>query len=112
MYLNSFGRAHQDEPSILKPLEQCCTVRLSTFNKLYEFHTGPRPLSDLMRESLKKDPLNLVLTEPHLLAMDRRVEGVLDVIRRCVQANLPAAVFLDDILQTFTPFNNRNIRQT
>nr|XP_042908499.1 extracellular serine/threonine protein CG31145-like [Parasteatoda tepidariorum] len=100
-----FGRADQDEPSILKPLEQCCIVRLSTFNKLYEFHAGPRPLSDLMRESLKKDPLYPVLTEPHLLAMDRRVEGVLDVIRRCVQANLPAAVFLDDILQTYFSSN-------
>ena len=38
-----------------------------------------------MRESLWGDPLRPVLTEPHLLALDRRLKRVLEVVRGCVR---------------------------
>lgn len=38
-----------------------------------------------MRQSMAKDPLNPILWEPHLVALDRRVEIILKGIRDCVQ---------------------------
>jgi hypothetical protein len=87
-----FGRALHDEMSILAPLYQCCAVRLSTVTTLLDLHlgqpsaggSGGGKLSDRMRRSLSKDPLNPVITEAHLEALDRRVSIVLDNIYRCV----------------------------
>lgn len=40
-----------------------------------------------MRESLKKDPVAPVLWEPHLEALDRRVDIILNGIRDCMKKN-------------------------
>lgn len=83
-----FGRAMHDEMSILAPLYQCCTVRLSTVRTLLELSDGRSDggrLSERMRRSLSKDPLHPVITEAHLEALDRRVDIVLDQIYRCVR---------------------------
>lgn len=37
-----------------------------------------------MRKSLAKDPVNPVLAEPHLVALDRRVTIILHHIRDCL----------------------------
>lgn len=37
-----------------------------------------------MRESLSKDPLAPVLAEKHLIALDRRVQIILQQVRICV----------------------------
>ncbi|KAH9640746.1 hypothetical protein HF086_007317, partial [Spodoptera exigua] len=79
----AFGKAFHDELSILAPLLQCCLVRHTTLAMLLKFHNGV-PLSKVLRESLKLDPLNPILWEPHLLALDRRVLIILDAIRNCV----------------------------
>lgn len=92
-----FGRAFHDEHSILRPLLQCCVLRLSTFNRIYMFHNGPSRLSELLRESMASDPVSPVLTEAHLKALDRRVGFVLDAVRRCLAVNRPELVFLDDL---------------
>lgn len=42
-------------------------------------------LSEVMRESLDSDLLRPVLTEPHLLALDRRLEKVLRAVQRCIR---------------------------
>lgn len=42
-------------------------------------------LSDVMRESLDADPLRPILTEPHLSALDRRLQKVLRAVQRCVR---------------------------
>uniref|UniRef100_A0AAQ5YLU5 FAM20 C-terminal domain-containing protein n=1 Tax=Amphiprion ocellaris TaxID=80972 RepID=A0AAQ5YLU5_AMPOC len=78
-----FGKHSQDETSILAPLSQCCIADRFYQNCLLarsEFR-----LSDVMRESLEGDPLRPVLTEPHLLALDRRLQKVLRVVQRCVR---------------------------
>ncbi|GFT63079.1 hypothetical protein NPIL_301191, partial [Nephila pilipes] len=92
-----FGRTNYDEDTIILPLLQCCVIRLSTFNRLYSFHIGPKRLSDLMRETMDNDPIKPVLIEPHLKALDRRVGKILGVIRLCLNANSPDLVFLDDM---------------
>jgi len=80
----AFGRANHDEISILAPLYQCCMVRFSTVSKLLSFHSGPVQLSAALNASLVTDPITPVLTDPHLLALDRRVSLVLQTVRECI----------------------------
>lgn len=44
-------------------------------------------LSDVMRESLLEDQLAPVLTEPHLLALDRRLQIILKTVKDCIEAH-------------------------
>ncbi|XP_045476439.1 extracellular serine/threonine protein CG31145 [Harmonia axyridis] len=80
-----FGKPFHDEISILAPILQCCMLRESTLQKLIRFHNGPIKLSEAMRQSMAKDPLTPILWEPHLVALDRRVEIILKGMRDCVQ---------------------------
>ncbi|KAH8280963.1 hypothetical protein KR054_005890, partial [Drosophila jambulina] len=84
-----FGRPYHDELSILAPVLQCCLIRKSTLVKLLEFHNGPKTLSQLMSESLSQDPVNPVLWQPHLEALDRRTGIILQSIRDCIKRNPP-----------------------
>lgn len=97
-----FGQAFQDDMSILKPLIQCCALRVSTLkmllkwvhinkhwilikkNIIFRFYNGPKPLSDILRESLANDPIAPILWEPHLAALDRRVKIILETVRQCI----------------------------
>ncbi|CAH0723275.1 unnamed protein product, partial [Brenthis ino] len=79
----AFGKAFHDELSILAPLLQCCLVRHTTLLVLLKHHNGA-PLSKVLRESMKADPVSPILWEPHLAALDRRVVIVLDAIRKCI----------------------------
>nr|XP_043067660.1 extracellular serine/threonine protein CG31145 isoform X2 [Drosophila bipectinata] len=87
-----FGRPYHDELSILAPVLQCCLIRKSTLIKLLEFHNGPKPLSQLMSESLSQDPIRPVLWQPHLDALDRRTGIILQSIRDCIKRNPPGEV--------------------
>ncbi|XP_051863143.1 uncharacterized protein LOC117576526 [Drosophila albomicans] len=84
-----FGRPFHDELSILAPVLQCCLIRKTTLTKLLEFHNGPKPLSQVMGESLSNDPVSPVLWQPHLEALDRRVGIILQSIRDCIKRNPP-----------------------
>lgn len=79
-----FGKANHDEISILAPIYQCCMIRSSTLSTLYRFHSGSAPLSKLMEEAMDQDPLKPILLKPHLLALDRRVGIILQMIRSCL----------------------------
>lgn len=92
-----FGKPYHDEMSILAPIYQCCIIRQSTLKRLLELYLGPERLSDLLRTSLKNDPVDPVLTEPHLLALDRRLRIILDIIRECLQDKRPDDVIIYDI---------------
>ncbi|KAF3853397.1 hypothetical protein F7725_014085 [Dissostichus mawsoni] len=89
-----FGKHSQDEMSILAPLSQCCI------------------LSDVMRESLKGDSLQPVLTEPHLLALDRRLQKVLRAVQRCVRRLGEEDVITKDFVKsTATPQINTEMKK-
>jgi len=112
----AFGKANHDEMSILAPLYrvsllyinfvnddilfQCCVIRHSTVSTLLMYNSGPIPLSAALNRSLTTDPINPVLTDPHLLALDRRIILVLQVIRECLDsADTPESViFIRDHL--------------
>ncbi|KAL8593352.1 hypothetical protein ACOMHN_067308 [Nucella lapillus] len=78
-----FGKSHQDEASCMAPLLQCCTIRLSTLQRLVRLYAGPRPLSAVLRQSLTRDAVWPVLLESHLQALDRRLLKVLQAVRTC-----------------------------
>ncbi|XP_057572564.1 pseudokinase FAM20A [Hippopotamus amphibius kiboko] len=82
-----FGRHSHDEISILAPLSQCCRIKRKTLLHLQLLAQADYRLSDVMRESLLEDPLTPVLTEPHLLALDRRLQTVLRTVQGCIEAH-------------------------
>ena len=80
-----FGKAHQDEVTkILAPMTQCCMIRKSTLETLLNFHNSDETLGKSLKKSLKSDPVNPVLLEPHFEALDRRVELILKTVRDCI----------------------------
>ncbi|XP_012369935.2 pseudokinase FAM20A, partial [Octodon degus] len=91
-----FGRHSHDEISILAPLSQCCMIKKKTLLHLQLLAQADYRLSDVMRESLLGDQLSPVLTEPHLLALDRRLQIVLGTVRRCIEVRGGQSVIADD----------------
>lgn len=61
-------------------------IRASTVQTLLSFHTGPAPLSSALASVLTSDPISPVLPDKHLLALDRRLEKTLGVVRDCLEA--------------------------
>ncbi|XP_043856460.1 pseudokinase FAM20A isoform X2 [Dromiciops gliroides] len=80
-----FGRHSHDEISILSPLSQCCMIKKKTLLHLQLLAHPDYRLSDVMRESLQEDQLSPVLTEPHLLALDRRLQIILKTVEGCIR---------------------------
>ncbi|CAL1542628.1 unnamed protein product [Lymnaea stagnalis] len=93
----AFGKSNYDCVSCIAPVRQCCMIRLSTLTKLIKLYVGPDSLSQLMRLSLQFDPLNPILYDPHLDALDRRVSKVLHLINSCLMEGKPwDEVIVDD----------------
>uniref|UniRef100_A0A8C4SD85 Family with sequence similarity 20 member C, like n=1 Tax=Erpetoichthys calabaricus TaxID=27687 RepID=A0A8C4SD85_ERPCA len=90
-----FGRHSHDELSILAPLRQCCRIKRSTYHRLRLLSQEEYWLSDVLRESLSRDPLTPVLSEPHLLALDRRLKIILQMISGCMKAHSRGVVYDD-----------------
>nr|XP_056718137.1 pseudokinase FAM20A [Euleptes europaea] len=82
-----FGKHSHDEISILAPLIQCCLIKKTTLLRLQLLAQPDFRLSDVMRESLLQDRLTPVLTEPHLLALDRRLQIILKTVEKCIETN-------------------------
>ncbi|XP_027968676.1 pseudokinase FAM20A isoform X2 [Eumetopias jubatus] len=98
-----FGRHSQDELSILSPLSQCCRIKKKTLLHLQLLAQADYRLSDVMRESLLEDQLSPVLTEPHLLALDRRLQIILQTVERCVEAHGEQNVIATDPSEQSAP---------
>ncbi|GCC25223.1 pseudokinase FAM20A [Chiloscyllium punctatum] len=96
-----FGKHSHDELSILAPLIQCCRIKKSTLLRLKLLSQPDYRLSDVMRESLLHDALSPVLTEPHLLALDRRLQAVLKAVQKCLQQHGFDDVIKDDVGDEF-----------
>ncbi|GCB83303.1 hypothetical protein scyTo_0023448, partial [Scyliorhinus torazame] len=92
-----FGRHSQDEPSILVPLQQCCRIRRGTFLRLQLLSTESYRLSDAMRESLQSDGLAPILSEPHLIALNRRLLAILETAKDCINRHGERKVLQDDL---------------
>ncbi|MGH0168820.1 UNVERIFIED_CONTAM: hypothetical protein FKN15_066603 [Acipenser sinensis] len=53
-------------------------------------------LSAAMRAATAHDPLHPILSEPHLSALDRRLESVLTTVRQCVETQGAESVLTED----------------
>lgn len=60
-------------------------MRKSTYLRLQLLAKEDYQLSSLMEESLLHDRLSPVLIQPHLQAMDRRLQLVLQVLAGCIE---------------------------
>lgn len=60
-----------------------------------------------MRESLLEDELSPVLTEPHLLALDRRLQIILQTVKGCVEAHGEQSVIASDPAGESAPDSGR-----
>uniref|UniRef100_A0A2K5S434 FAM20A golgi associated secretory pathway pseudokinase n=1 Tax=Cebus imitator TaxID=2715852 RepID=A0A2K5S434_CEBIM len=98
-----FGRHSHDEISILSPLSQCCMIKKKTLLHLQLLAQADYRLSDVMRESLLEDPLSPVLTEPHLLALDRRLQTILRTVEGCIAAHGEQSVIADGPVEQLAP---------
>ncbi|KAM6175902.1 pseudokinase FAM20A [Erethizon dorsatum] len=90
-----FGRHSHDEVSILAPLSQCCMIKKKTLLHLQLLAQADYRLSDVMRESLLEDQLSPILTEPHLLALDRRLQVILKTVQGCIEVRGKQSVIAD-----------------
>lgn len=81
-----FGRPFHDEISILAPLTQCCQINANTLQTLLNFHNGvgDETLSQRMERAMQNDPISPILWQPHLNALDRRIEIILHGLRKCI----------------------------
>ncbi|XP_026079011.1 pseudokinase FAM20A [Carassius auratus] len=95
-----FGRHSDDEMSILAPLTQCCMIKRSTLFRLKLLAKSEYRLSDVMRESLSRDPLSPVLTEDHLQALDRRLGHVLRTVGKCAKKLGEPQVVITDFVES------------
>ena len=102
LFCHRFGNHSHDELSILAPLTQCCRymiiagilltfnctiirVRRSTWERLKSLSLpGRKPLSHVLNESMRRDPLYPILTQPHLNAIDRRLSIIMAAIEKCI----------------------------
>ncbi|XP_016056953.1 PREDICTED: pseudokinase FAM20A, partial [Miniopterus natalensis] len=98
-----FGRHSHDELSILSPLSQCCRIKKKTLLHLQLLAQADYRLSDVMRESLLEDQLTPVLTEPHLLALDRRLQIVLRTVEGCIAAHGELSVVASGLAEQAAP---------
>uniref|UniRef100_A0A3P9L6H3 FAM20C golgi associated secretory pathway kinase a n=1 Tax=Oryzias latipes TaxID=8090 RepID=A0A3P9L6H3_ORYLA len=92
-----FGKHSHDELSILVPLSQCCRVKRSTYLRLQLLAKEKYQLSSIMEESLLRDRLSPLLIQPHLQAMDRRLQLVLQVLAGCIKKEGYANVVEEDL---------------
>lgn len=70
-------------------------IKRSTLFRLQLLAQPDYKLSDVMRESLLQDRLGPVLTEPHLLALDRRLHRILKTVETCIEASGEDVVVAD-----------------
>lgn len=114
-----FGLPRHDELSILEILKQCCLIRVHSVQKLLQFNSGtmnPKgsfpSLSESMRQSLKSDPVDPVLSDANLKAVDRRVFLILSTIRECLNTKPPdqVLIFNDSDYNSSSP-NRRGTRE-
>ena len=94
----SFARSYQDEFDLLYPLYKCCKIRRSSLNNLLQVYRSPTRLTEAMRISLQREPVQPLLSEAHLHALDRRLVKVLEVIYGCIGKDGKGArsVIVDD----------------
>ncbi len=69
-------------------------LRHNMWERLQEFTNGV--LSRVLRHILSKDPIAPVLSEKHLVAMDRRLVHIISVVNKCIAIHGKDHVLIKD----------------
>ncbi|KAI6240115.1 hypothetical protein M3Y99_00497300 [Aphelenchoides fujianensis] len=80
----SFGKTQFDDDDILMPLRQCCVIRPGTLDRLMDFYTGKKSLTEVLHESLSRDPIAPVLAYKHYPALERRLHKIMQYVLECL----------------------------
>lgn len=72
-----------------------CRVRRSTWDRLEVFSASDERLSEVLEESLRRDPLTPILTRQHLDAIDRRLQLIVTAIEQCIARHGKNVVLVD-----------------
>ncbi|XP_072429553.1 glycosaminoglycan xylosylkinase isoform X2 [Chiloscyllium punctatum] len=80
--------------SMLILLDNAKSIRVSTWNRLNYLKNGV--LSTAMRTAMSHDPINPVLTDAHLDAMDRRLMAIIATIKQCIEQFGTDSVLVED----------------
>lgn len=67
---------------------------MSTWNRLNLLRGGA--LSSALRQALAFDPIQPVLAETHLAALDRRLSGIIATVKQCLEAQGPDNTLIED----------------
>ncbi len=62
-------------------------MRFSTLQRLKSYGRTSPLLSKVLRDSTINDPTSPILTEKHLIALDRRVNIILKTVAKCITRN-------------------------
>ncbi|XP_055430956.1 pseudokinase FAM20A isoform X2 [Bubalus kerabau] len=95
------------EDGFLIHLDNARGIKRKTLLHLQLLAQADYRLSDVMRESLLEDQLSPVLTEPHLLALDRRLQTVLRTVQDCIEAYGEQSVVADGPVGQWVPDSSR-----
>ncbi|XP_073499435.1 glycosaminoglycan xylosylkinase [Phyllobates terribilis] len=90
----SFGNPSMDERSILAPLYQCCIVRVSTWNRLSHLKHGT--LRSALHSATSHDPIYPFLSDAHLEALERRLQGIIGTVQQCIDQFGTDVVMVED----------------
>lgn len=90
----SFGNPDEDELTILAPLYQCCKIRESTWQTLLILQNGL--LSKIMWTLLSQDSISPVLYDKYYPALDRRLQNILNEVKKCIATKSLQNVIVTD----------------
>ena len=94
--VSSLSQLQLDFNHSLRPLSSL-RVRKSTLRRVQLLVKEEYRLSSLMSESLLRDRLEPILIQPHLLALDRRLGRVMDILQSCISKEGYDSVVEDDL---------------
>lgn len=78
-------------------MKKVCPIAILIPFWITRFQSGPQRLSEAMRASMSSDPIAPILWEPHMRALDRRLNIILQIMRECVaKAVDPLHVVIND----------------
>lgn len=81
----SFGNPFRDDFIILKPLQQLCRFRNSTYQRILSV-VKENDLTKKLMYHFEKDPIFPVLSFDHLNAINRRLRTAIDIIDQCIRS--------------------------
>ena len=83
-------------------------LKKETYERFQQLTRKESLLSDVFRQSLSFDLLSPLLTEDHIMSMDRRLNTVIRTVDKCIEDHGVENVLVDSIPMETETWNSRN----